>query len=176
MAEKEATEKNRAGRIQDARGRSVRELDPVAMHLMHSPGIIPQDTLADLAQDIGFGTTKGVRIAFWGWIACLVCLVIALAILLTRLTNGAITTRRFIVSLVPYSGIWTGFFGFWIGARNNRHKRIGSIMLKHLRCPHCGYDIRGLPVDPQDGCTVCPECGCAWALENAKIAGGCGGD
>jgi transcription initiation factor TFIIIB Brf1 subunit/transcription initiation factor TFIIB len=37
-------------------------------------------------------------------------------------------------------------------------------MLKHRRCPHCGYDIRGLPVDPQDGATVCPECGCAWEL------------
>jgi hypothetical protein len=168
MAEKEASARPRIGRVKDARGRKVTQVDPVAMHLMHSPGIIPQDTLADLAQDIGFGTTKGVRIAFWGWIAILVCFVIALAILLTRLTNGAITTRKFIVSLVPYCGIWTGFFAFWNGARNNRHKRIGSIMLKHLRCPHCGYDIRGLPVDPQDGATVCPECGCAWKLDDVR--------
>jgi len=164
MAKEEPPPRQQTGRIKDARGRSVRELDPVVMHLMHRPGIIPQDTLGDIAKDIGFGTTKGVRIAFWGWIVCLVCLVIALAILLTRLANGAITTRRFIVSLVPYCGIWTSFFGFWIGARNNRHKRIGSIMLKYLRCPHCGYDIRGLPVDPSDGATVCPECGCAWRL------------
>jgi transcription initiation factor TFIIIB Brf1 subunit/transcription initiation factor TFIIB len=37
-------------------------------------------------------------------------------------------------------------------------------MLKHLRCPHCGYDLRGLAADPEDGATVCPECGCAWRL------------
>ena len=36
--------------------------------------------------------------------------------------------------------------------------------IEHLRCPYCGYDIRGLPVDPSDGATVCPECGCAWRV------------
>ena len=39
-------------------------------------------------------------------------------------------------------------------------------MLKHLRCPHCGYDIRGLPTAPEDVATECPECGCAWRLED----------
>lgn len=164
MARKESSEKEFAGRIKDARGRVVSELDPVVMHLMHRPGVIPADTLHDIAQDIGFGMTKGVRLALWSWIACLICLAIALAILLTRLSNGAITTRRFVLSLVPYCGIWTAFFGFWIGARNSRHHRISEIMLKRLRCPHCGYDIRGLPTDPKDGATVCPECGCSWKL------------
>ena len=36
---------------------------------------------------------------------------------------------------------------------------------RFLRCPHCGYDIRGLPTDPEDGATICPECGCAWQLD-----------
>jgi hypothetical protein len=38
-------------------------------------------------------------------------------------------------------------------------------MLKHRRCPHCGYDLSNLPTDPEDGVTGCPECGCAWMLE-----------
>ena len=40
-----------------------------------------------------------------------------------------------------------------------------NVMLQHLRCPHCGYDLRLLPTDPKDGASVCPECGCAWRLE-----------
>ena len=49
-------------------------------------------------------------------------------------------------------------------AQSIEPKKIRRAMLNHLRCPHCGYDIRGLPTDPEDGVTVCPECGCAWQL------------
>lgn len=164
MADEETTEKKLAGRIKDARGREVSELDPVVMHLTHRSGIIPVDALHDVARDIGFGVTRSVRIALIAWIVCSVTLVIAAAILVTRLSNGTITPRRFALSLVPYCGIFTVFFAFWNGARNVRHLRIREVMLRHLRCPHCGYDIRGLPVDPLDGATVCPECGCAWKL------------
>jgi ribosomal protein S27AE len=37
-------------------------------------------------------------------------------------------------------------------------------MLEHRRCPHCGYDLRGLPDESNDGATICPECGSAWIL------------
>jgi uncharacterized Zn finger protein (UPF0148 family) len=37
-------------------------------------------------------------------------------------------------------------------------------VLEHRHCPHCGYDIHGLPPDEADGTTLCPECGCAWRL------------
>ena len=37
-----------------------------------------------------------------------------------------------------------------------------------LRCPHCGYDLRELPGDPDDGATVCPGCGCAWKLSQTE--------
>ena len=30
---------------------------------------------------------------------------------------------------------------------------------------NAGYDLRQLPVDPEDRATVCPECGCAWILD-----------
>jgi hypothetical protein len=171
LAETEQSKKEIAGRIKDARGRVVSELDPVVMHLTHSPGVIPADTLRDIAQDIGFGINKGVRIALIAWIACSVTFVIALAILLSRMSAGTITGRRFAISLVPYGGIFTTFFAFWQGARNARHERIRKVMLKQLRCPHCGYDIRGLPTDPEDGATVCPECGCAWKLDRSDADG-----
>ena len=164
MADQKSSPKNAAKRIKDARGRVVSELDPVVMHLTRRPGVIPVDALHDVARDIGFGVTRSVRIALIAWIVCSVALVIAVAILVTRLSNGTITPRRFAVSLVPYCGVFTAFFTFWTGARNVRHQRIRKVMLRHLRCPHCGYDIRGLPAHPNDGATVCPECGCAWRV------------
>jgi hypothetical protein len=64
-----------------------------------------------------------------------------------------------------------GAVQFWRSGRRARAKRIHEIMLRHFRCPHCGYDIRGLPVAPEDGATVCPECGCAWQLAGKAIVG-----
>jgi transcription initiation factor TFIIIB Brf1 subunit/transcription initiation factor TFIIB len=49
-------------------------------------------------------------------------------------------------------------------------------MLEHRRCPHCGYDLRMLPTDPDDGSTVCPECGCAWGLDEPTAGGDCASD
>ena len=43
-----------------------------------------------------------------------------------------------------------------------------DVMLSHLRCPHCGYDIRGLAPAPEDCATVCPACGCAWILGDVQ--------
>ena len=58
----------------------------------------------------------------------------------------------------------------WIVSRQARSKRIQFAMLKFRRCPHCGYDIRLLPADPTDGATVCPECGCAWLIDDAVLS------
>jgi hypothetical protein len=53
-------------------------------------------------------------------------------------------------------------------ARAKYVSRVASVMLEHRRCPHCGYDLHGLGIDEADGCTVCPECGCAWRLDIHK--------
>ncbi len=66
--------------------------------------------------------------------------------------------------LWPFVFLYLGFRK----AQRTRWERICGIMLTHLRCPHCGYNIQGLPVDPKDGATVCPECGCAWQLERRQ--------
>ncbi len=39
-----------------------------------------------------------------------------------------------------------------------------AALLEWARCGGCGYDLEPLGVEP-DGCTVCPECGCAWQRE-----------
>lgn len=63
-----------------------------------------------------------------------------------------------------FIGVGAGLFFTWLMASQIRSRRTQAVMLKHRRCPHCGYDIRGLPTDPDDGATICPECGCACQL------------
>ena len=166
-----------AGRITDARGREVSQLDPVMMHLLHRPGVIPPDVLRDIARELGFGLAKVKRITVWANVAGIACLGIALAICFTRVARGSLGVREMFLRLIPFIAVLTATFGTWVAARNVRHKRIGKVMLKHLRCPHCGYDIRRLPIDPEDGATVCPECGCAWKLNDfsGTADGGNGG-
>ena len=62
MAADETNQSQPAGRIMDARGRSVTQLDPVAMHLLRRPGIVPPDVLREIAQDVGIGLTKAHRV------------------------------------------------------------------------------------------------------------------
>jgi predicted Zn-ribbon and HTH transcriptional regulator len=64
----------------------------------------------------------------------------------------------------------------WVNAKRARFGKIGRIMLKHARCPHCGYDLRNLPTDPIDEATVCPECGCAWHMPQNARKEATGGD
>ena len=61
-----------------------------------------------------------------------------------------------------YLLVWP--FIVWGGMKRGRWGKIPAAMLKYFRCPHCGYDLRGLRVDSEDGTTACPECGCAWRL------------
>lgn len=64
-----------------------------------------------------------------------------------------------------------GLLSIWLVSARVRFKRIRNIILKHSRYPHCGHDLRLLPTDPEDGATVCPECGCAWRLSNVQAIG-----
>ena len=171
MTKQDSSTTQPAGRITDARGRTVSQLDPVMMHLMRRHDVIPPDVLREMAQQIGVGMTKAHRIAFWAALVTIVCAGIAVAISLTRLSAGSIRARDVVRNMLPYCGIWVAPFAVWIGTRNVRHGRITGVMLEHLHCPHCGYDIRGLPTDPNDGATICPECGCAWRLDTPTTTG-----
>jgi hypothetical protein len=86
-------------------------------------------------------------------------------IAITCYVRGWIGSFSLVLSLLIPNCIWICVFVLWVRTRKVRQQRIGAVMLEHLRCPHCGYDIRGSPVDPKDGAAVCPECGCAWRLE-----------
>lgn len=175
VPEKEKTRTRGARHIKDARGCSVTQLDPVAMYLLHrNGGVIPHEVLRELTREIGFGKLDESRLGIWGGVVALVCALVLVGSGLMQLHKGSILFVEFAQRALLYQGIWIVPLAFWKSARRSRFHRIHKIMLEHIRCPHCGYDMRLLPTDPQDGATVCPECGCAWKLGNAKIAGGHG--
>ena len=165
MSSKAAKKQKPIGRVKDARGREVSQLDPFAMQLMRRPGVIPPEDLQRIASEIGLGLAKGPRIMF---IISLVCLGIVLLVLgletAKMLIEGSFSVPALLKTLTPMSGVWVGPFVLWIGAARIRSEKTRRVMLDNLRCPHCGYDLRGLPTDPEDGAAVCPECGCAWTL------------
>lgn len=44
-------------------------------------------------------------------------------------------------------------------------------LLPSGRCAACAFSLRGI-VPEADGCTVCPECGCAWQVQKPAITDG----
>ncbi len=154
----------RKGRIKDARGRKVTQLDPVALHLLQRNEPIERATLLKIVGE------KGIRLSKLeiGSLIAVLVLIVALCIVLTckHLAGepwGALLKRAtptFYMLILPFT--------IWGGIRKKRFNMLAAAMLKHCCCPHCGYDIRALPADPADGATVCPECGYAWLLNKPK--------
>ncbi len=176
MPEKDRPIRQQAGRIKDARGRPVSRLDPVKLHLLNLPSIIPADALRPMVDQIMPGARRQRLIQ-----------VLSVALGFLVVVGGTIIYFR-------YFSVWKGFdpvnvtiyiiqvvvilLGPFLAFRMARAQyagRVASVMVKHLHCPHCGYDIRGLRTDSRDGATVCPECGCAWRLDNTQTVGGQGG-
>lgn len=158
-----------AGRIKDARGRPVGRLDPVKLHLLNQDSIIPAETLRSMADRIMPGARRQRLIQ-----------VVSVALGFLVVVGGTIIYFRYFstwkgfdpVNMTIYAiqvvVILSGPLLVFLLARAKYVSRVASVMLEHRRCPHCGYDLHGLGIDEADGCTVCPECGCAWRLDIHK--------
>ena len=149
----------------DARGRPVTLLDPYALHLLRRHDVMEAEPLRETANELGPGVSKWGRRVYWIGFAVGLYSVGSAVFQRSRSAAGL----RFagigdVIILLFFVIFFGGFFLYLRGARQARMKRVRDVMLKHLRCPHCGYDIRRLPTDAVDGATVCPECGCAWDL------------
>jgi hypothetical protein len=175
MAEKRAAQPLPAGRIKDARGKQVALLDPYALNLLRRHDVIEAGALRTIAREVGPGPTKWGRRAYW--IGFAVGLYSVGSAVFTRARSGA--GLRFVgigdaIIILFFIIFFGGLHLYLRSARRARFTRVCGIMLKHLHCPHCGYDIRGLPTAAEDAATICPECGCAWRLDDTQIAGGQG--
>ncbi len=160
---KQSPRPQKAGRIKDARGRKVTQLDPVALRLLRQHDVIDADQLQAIANEDGVRITGGGRAALIVGIcsALLVTGLFTYALITGDIRNAPIAKSSGLLYLCSLPWI------IWFAIKLKRSGYIEAAMLRHRRCPHCGYDLRMLPVDPEDHATVCPECGCAWALDAA---------
>jgi hypothetical protein len=152
------------GTTRDARGRSAALLDPYILRLTRRFEVIPEDALEGIAEDLGSGMHKSLRVMFVIAIACVVIGLFALGNYSYQWLTGGVTSSTLKRKLFGMVIVWYGPIMIWYGAKRVRMQRVVSVMLEHRRCPHCGYDLRLLPTDPADRTTVCPECGHAWHL------------
>lgn len=152
----------RGARVVDARGRRVTQLDPVTMHLLHRNDRIDAETLRAIAREIGPGLSRARRAWFWAFQA-LPILVVPVLFIRVFLIRGGRDPTAVVLWTTTLVCLVVGIWGFTISARRKRFHRVRDIMLRHRRCPHCGYNLAHLPRDPDDGTLVCPECGGAWA-------------
>ena len=159
-----AREKRRGRRIKDAHGQWVTLLDPYELQILRRYDVIPGDVLETVVREVGFGLPKWQR---RGYLACVaVFLGCVVFLVIWKLVRGAgVDAVEYVLWPTNLAIFALGAAKFWTSARRARADRVLDVLLAHRRCPHCGYDIRGLPVHPHDGATTCPECGTAWRLE-----------
>jgi hypothetical protein len=151
-----------SGHTRDSRGSGVTHLDPVTMHLLERRDVVPPDVLQRIAEEIGNNIVWAPRILFWVSLFGLVCLCAVSIYVVPSFVSGRMGWTSLACNTVGFAAMWLGSLAIWVTTRRACSQRVTRVMLRHRRCPHCGYDIHGLPIDPTDGATVCPECGCAW--------------
>ena len=154
-----------AGRTRDARGRVVKLLDPLPLFALRQHDVVDAETLERIVEELEPGARRR-RVFVILSLALIVILMIGFAVgiaiegraawgdLVSAVTNPAI-----------FGGVVGGVVAPWIAAREARLRRVRGVMLRHRCCPHCGYGLAGVPA-AGDAATVCPECGCAWRLDD----------
>jgi hypothetical protein len=165
MSKEQRPTRKQAKVIKDARGRLVIQLDPVKMHIFNQDSLIPAETLQAMVDEILPGASRKRLIQ-----------VVSVVLGFLFVVGGNIIYFRYFSTWRGLDPVNTTIYAIQIVvllsgpiiafriARTGYASCVAAVMLKHLRCPHCAYDLRLLPTDPKDGATVCPECGCAWHL------------
>jgi len=154
-----------SSKVRDARRALVTQLDPVAMYLLGRPGPIAAAALRAMAEELDLNEVRRRR---WKALGAVGMIILAytgffgyFAVFNRWRSFDAVLTGFAVLYFVwPPTVFIIGF----LRAKRRRRDRILCVMLRHRHCPHCGYDIHGLPAEEADGTTVCPECGCAWRL------------
>ncbi len=153
------------GRIRDANGRRVTQLDPVALHLLHRHELIDREALTNILEEKGVGLSKFEKCAL---IFTLVLIVALISVFVGKSLSGIPwwPLRKRFIPVVMYIFLYP--FIVWRHVKKKRLSNIASAMLKHNRCPHCGYNLTGLPIIEAVGTIICPECGGAWNLKERE--------
>lgn len=166
--------------IRDARGRAVSMIDPMRMQMLHQDDVIDRATLDEMMEELEPGLSRNLRMT----IITIVLGIGALAVLVFLVWFMNPGRRAGLAKTLTHNpGMWiaivAGVVVPMLAVRKKHQHRLPALMLKHRRCPHCGYNLSGLNPDDADGATICPECACAWrlaeagapAMEAAPVAG-----
>lgn len=159
----------RAGRIRDARGRSARVIDPVALAHLGRRDVVAPETLEAIRVELdpSIAATDGRRTRRRFGIAFAAALgVFGVIAFVAILASGDQNARRTLTEPQFIVPMLVGVVIAATAGRGRRHRTLARVMLAHRVCPHCGYDLRGRSPEG-DGSTVCTECGHAWAIESS---------
>jgi hypothetical protein len=139
----------------------VTQLDPVALYVLRRHDVIDADALRAIANEKGVRITGAERAPLIGAVLCAILVIsfFAIALITGDIRDAPYAKSAGLVYLCAIPWI------VWFAVKRRRFGKVASAMLKYSRCPHCGYDLRGLLRSTDDGATICPECGCAWRLE-----------
>lgn len=154
-------------------------LDPVILLVLHRYERIDAETLRSVVDTIEPGTARYRRhliVLSFGSIIVVAALFVLLASCLYWKSDAAgkqdlVRMLRDPAFVVPLTlpGLACCIVLPWFAIRRAKGSRVRDALLSHRRCPHCGYDLRGLPITPSDETTVCPECGCAWVINDDRV-------
>lgn len=159
----------RPGIVIDADGRAVRCIDPVRLFVR--PGdrrvepAIPRPVVERMAEELLPRVRRHRRVLF-------VSTVLAAGVVAGGTAGFAVARGRWPTLDPVMLAIHAAQVGLVVGGpvlawwilRARYVRRTAEVLLRHGRCPHCGYALAGLAADPGDGATTCPECGCRWRL------------
>lgn len=151
--------------ISDARGQRISQVDPVRTHLLNLPSQIPAGKLKAISDEL-YPAASRQRLIQVALTAFNFVVVGGGTYLLYRFVNpGSLGEPALLVTfgLQAIVFIVSPLFVYRV-TRARYASFIAEVMLRHRYCPHCEYDLTGLPPDQYDGATVCPECGSAWII------------
>jgi hypothetical protein len=161
-----------AGRARDARGRIVKLIDPMPLFILKRHDVIDASALERIAEDLEPGARSRRLMTP---VAVAICVLAIVVVAVDLVIEGA-PARKDLLSILTSPVIIIVVVAAWIipwaTKRTQRMRRVRAVMLRHRRCPHCGYGLDGVPASPDDGATVCPECACAWRVSQRDPATG----
>ena len=160
----------RGRRLTDARGRSVALLELPATRPGGRPAAISPRTRRAIVREAGVGLTGTGRLLVLVGLLLLAVVLLGHAL---SVTWGLVTGARPQLGHLagdgtPLAYLWITPFVIWMAMCRPHVSRLGRALLRRRRCPHCGRDLRGLPAEAEDHATVCPECRCAWRLDETE--------
>ncbi|GMV27733.1 MAG: hypothetical protein AMXMBFR58_37640 [Phycisphaerae bacterium] len=156
------------GIARDAAGKPVTIMDPGVDWLLGSNDRIERETLDAIMADLGVADRSARRVILTGLGTLAVLIVLAIAGIAIDIAIEGQAAWNDLVKSLAFTGpavllmLAAGVAAPLVVARRARLKGTRAALLRHGRCPHCGYGIAGVPVDAGTGHTICPECSSAW--------------